>query len=51
MKYLKYFKSFENLEVSIKDEPDVKIAKEEANDLEQNLNSHQNELDFQVFQG
>jgi hypothetical protein len=37
MKYLKYFKSFENLEVSIKDEPDVKIAKEEANDLEQNL--------------
>lgn len=37
MKYLKKFKHFENIEVSAKDEPDVKLAKEEANDLEEKL--------------
>lgn len=37
MKYLKKYKHFENIEVSAKDEPDVKLAKEEANDLEEKL--------------
>lgn len=37
MKYLKKYKHFENIEVSVKDEPDVKLAKEEANDLEEKL--------------
>lgn len=37
MKYLKKYKHFENIEVSVKDEPDIKLAKEEANDLEEKL--------------
>jgi len=37
MKYLKKFKHFENIEVDAKDEPDLKLAKEEVNDLEKNL--------------
>jgi hypothetical protein len=37
MKYLKKFKHFENIEVSVKDEPDVKLAKEATNDLEEKL--------------
>ena len=37
MKYLKNFKHFENVEVDVNDEPDVKLAKEEANDLEKSL--------------
>jgi len=37
MKYLRRFKNFENVEVSATDEPDVKLAKEETNDLEQYL--------------
>lgn len=37
MKYLKSFKRFENVEVEVTDEPDVKLAKEEANDLEKSL--------------
>lgn len=38
MKYLKNFKHFENVEVGVNDEPDVKLAKEEVNDLEKSLN-------------
>lgn len=37
MKYLKNFKHFENLEVNVNDEPDVKLAKEETNNLEKAL--------------
>ena len=37
MKYLIRFKSFENVEVDVTDEPDVKLAKEEANDLEKDI--------------
>ena len=37
MKYLIRFKSFENVEVDATDEPDVKLAKEEANDLEKDI--------------
>ena len=37
MKYLKKFKHFENIEVSAKDEPDIKLAKEATNDLEEKL--------------
>jgi phosphoribosylformylglycinamidine (FGAM) synthase PurS component len=37
MKYLKNFKRFENVEVEITDEPDVKLAKEETNNLEKSL--------------
>lgn len=37
MKYLIKFKSFENVEVSATDEPDVKLAKEEVNDLEKSI--------------
>jgi len=37
MKYLKKFKAFENVEVEITDEPDVKLAKEETNNLEKAL--------------
>jgi len=37
MKYLKNFKRFENVEPEITDEPDVKLAKEEANNLEKSL--------------
>ena len=42
MKYLKKYKHFENIEVSAKDEPDVKLAKEEANDLEEKLKANVN---------
>ena len=37
MKYLKKFKVFENVEVEITDEPDVKLAKEYTNNLEKAL--------------
>lgn len=37
MKYLKNFKHFESVEAEITDEPDVKLAKEETNNLEKNL--------------
>ena len=37
MRYLKNFKHFENVEVDATDEPDVKLAKEEANDLEKDI--------------
>ena len=37
MRYLKNFKHFENVDVDVTDEPDVKLAKEETNDLEQAL--------------
>jgi hypothetical protein len=37
MKYLKNFKHFENVEVAATDEPDVKLAKEETNNLEKAL--------------
>ena len=37
MKYLIRFKNFENVEVDATDEPDVKLAKEEANDLEKDI--------------
>jgi len=37
MKYLKNFKHFESVEPEVTDEPDVKLAKEEANDLEKNI--------------
>jgi hypothetical protein len=37
MKYLKNFKRFENVEVDVTDEPDVKLAKEETNNLEKGL--------------
>lgn len=37
MKYLITFKSFENVEVEVTDEPDVKLAKEEVNDLEKSI--------------
>ena len=37
MKYLKNFKYFENIEVAVTDEPDVKLAKEETNNLEKVL--------------
>jgi hypothetical protein len=37
MKYLKNFKHFENIEVAVTDEPDVKLAKEETNNLEKAL--------------
>lgn len=37
MKYLITFKSFENAEVEVTDEPDVKLAKEEVNDLEKSI--------------
>ena len=37
MKYLKNFKYFENIEVAVTDEPDVKLAKEETNNLEKAL--------------
>ena len=37
MRYLKNFKHFENVEVDVTDEPDVKLAKEETNNLEESL--------------
>ena len=37
MKYLKNFKHFESVEPEVTDEPDVKVAKEEANNLEKGL--------------
>ena len=37
MKYLKNFKYFESVEAQITDEPDVKLAKEETNNLEKAL--------------
>jgi hypothetical protein len=37
VKYLKNFKHFESVEAEITDEPDVKLAKEETNNLEKNL--------------
>jgi hypothetical protein len=37
MKYLKNFKFFENVEAEVTDEPDVKLAKEETNNLEKSL--------------
>jgi hypothetical protein len=37
MKYLKNFKHFENVEVNVTDEPDVKLAKEETNQLEKSI--------------
>ena len=37
MRYLKNFKHFENVEVDVTDEPDVKLAKEETNSLEKSL--------------
>ena len=37
MRYLKKFKKFESTEVSVTDEPDIKLAKEETNDLEKSL--------------
>lgn len=37
MKYLKSFKLFENVEVDVTDEPDVKLAKEKTNNLEKAL--------------
>lgn len=40
MRYLKKFKHFENVDVDVTDEPDVKLAKEEANDLEKSLKDY-----------
>jgi hypothetical protein len=37
MRYLKKFKYFEDVEVDATDEPDVKLAKEETNNLEEYL--------------
>lgn len=37
MRYLKNFKHFENVDVAVTDEPDVKLAKEESNDIEKYL--------------
>lgn len=37
MRYLKNFKHFENIEVAVTDEPDVKLAKEETNQLEKSI--------------
>lgn len=37
MKYLKNFKHFESVEAHVTDEPDVKLAKEETNNLEKAL--------------
>jgi hypothetical protein len=37
MRYLKNFKHFENLETDITDEPDVKLAKDNINDLQDSL--------------
>jgi chromosome segregation ATPase len=40
MKYLKSFKLFENIEAEVTDEPDVKLAKEESNELEKHLKEY-----------
>ncbi len=37
MKYLKNFKHFESVEAEVTDEPDVKLAKEQTNNLEKSL--------------
>lgn len=48
MRYLKKFKHFEDIEPSVTDEPDVKIAKEKTEDLQKSLSefpSLKSELD------
>lgn len=40
MKYLRKFRSFENIEVQATDEPDTMVAKEEANDLEKAMKDY-----------